>query len=155
MSTNVAGIETIRDSITIHFNENSLKNTIKDFKELNEEEIALKYNTKDSRDWKISRAKNDVIANIENPKVWQQVSYRPFDLRKTFYTGKQNGFVCNGRFNVMKHMLKDNIGFIAKRGWDEFNSATCFISKYISDRRYWSRPGMQGAESLFPLYLFR
>ena len=154
MSTNVAGIETIRDSITIHFNENSLKNTIKDFKELNEEEIALKYNTKDSRDWKISRAKNDVIANIENSKVWQQVSYRPFDLRKTFYTGKQNGFVCNGRFNVMKHMLKDNIGFIAKRGWDEFNSATCFISKYISDRRYWSRPGMQGAESLFPLYLY-
>ncbi|WP_375241439.1 type ISP restriction/modification enzyme, partial [Polaribacter sp.] len=154
MSINVAGIETIRDSITIHFDEQSLKSTVKDFKELNEEEIALKYNTKDSRDWKISRAKNDVITNIENTEVWQQVSYRPFDLRKTFYSGKQNGFVCNGRFNVMKHMLKDNIGFIAKRGWDEFNSATCFISKYISDRRYWSRPGMQGAESLFPLYLY-
>ena len=154
MSTNVAGIETIRDSITIHFDEHSLKNTIEDFKELNEEEIASKYKTKDSRDWKISRAKNDVITNIENPKVWQEVSYRPFDLRKTFYSGKQNGFVCNGRFNVMKHILKDNIGFIAKRGWDESKSATCFISKNITDRRYWSRPGMQGAESLFPLYLY-
>ncbi len=154
MSTNVAGIETIRDSITIHFDELSLKNTINDFLELNEEEIALKYKTKDSRDWKISRAKNDIITNIDNPNVWQDVSYRPFDLRKTFYSGKQNGFVCNGRYNVMKHLLKENIGFIAKRGWDEFNSATCFISKYISDRRFWSRPGMQGAESLFPLYLY-
>ena len=28
------------------------------------------------------------------------------------------------------------------------------LSLSISDRRYWSRPGMQGAESLFPLYLY-
>jgi len=54
----------------------------------------------------------------------------------------------------MKHFLKDNIGLIAKRGFDEENSFPCFITKYISDRRVWSRPGMQGAESIFPLYLY-
>jgi predicted helicase len=151
---NVAGIETIRDAITIHFNSDSLKNVIKDFISLDEVEIAKKYNTEDARDWKIGRAKEDVKSNIENPKVWQNINYRPFDIRKTFYSGKQNGFVCNGRYNVMKHLLKDNLGFIAKRGFDEDNSAPTFITKYIIDRRGWTRPGMQGAESTFPLYLY-
>jgi predicted helicase len=128
---NVAGIETIRDAITIHFNSNSLKNVIKDFISLDEVEIAKKYNTEDARDWKIGRAKEDVKSNIENPKVWQNINYRPFDIRKTFYSGKQNGFVCNGRYNVMKHLLKDNLGFIAKRGFDEDDSAPTFITKYI------------------------
>lgn len=151
---NVAGIETIRDAITIHFNSNSLKNVVNDFLNLDEIEIAKKYNTEDARDWKIGRAKEDVKSNIENPKVWQNINYRPFDIRKTFYSGKQNGFVCNGRYNVMKHLLKDNLGFIAKRGFDEDNSAPTFITKYIIDRRGWTRPGMQGAESTFPLYLY-
>jgi predicted helicase len=151
---NVAGIETIRDAITIHFNSESLKNAIKDFISLDEVEIAKKYNTGDARDWKIGRAKEDVKLNIENPNVWQNINYRPFDIRKTFYSGKQNGFVCNGRYNVMKHLLKDNLGFIAKRGFDEDNSAPTFITKYIIDRRGWTRPGMQGAESTFPLYLY-
>jgi predicted helicase len=151
---NVAGIETIRVAITIHFNSNSLKNVIKDFISLDEVEIAKKYNTEDARDWKIGRAKEDVKSNIENPKVWQNINYRPFDIRKTFYSGKQNGFVCNGRYNVMKHLLKDNLGFIAKRGFDEDDSAPTFITKYIIDRRGWTRPGMQGAESTFPLYLY-
>ncbi|MBF6641808.1 N-6 DNA methylase [Flavobacterium sp. J49] len=151
---NVAGIETIRDAITIHFEENSLREVIKDFAELDESEIAKKYDTTDARDWKIGRAKEDIKNNINNTKVWQNVSYRPFDTRKTFYSGKQNGFVCNGRFNVMKHLLNDNIGFIAKRGFYNENSPVAFITKYISDRRGWSSPGMQGAESIFPLYLY-
>jgi very-short-patch-repair endonuclease len=121
---------------------------------LEENEIAKKYNTEDSRDWKIGRAKEDIKNNIDNPKVWQNVSYRPFDIRKTFYSGKQNGFVCNGRYNVMKHLLNENIGFIAKRGFYNNNSPVSFITKHISDRRGWSSPGMQGAESVFPLYLY-
>jgi predicted helicase len=151
---NVAGVETIRDSITIHFTSDSLQNVVNDFLVLDESEISKKYNTEDSRDWKISRAKEDVRLNIGNSKVFQNVNYRPFDIRKTFYSGKQNGFVCNGRYNVMKHLLRDNLGFIAKRGFDEVNSPPSFITKFIIDRRGWSRPGMQGAESTFPLYLY-
>ncbi len=151
---NVAGIETIRDAITIHFDENSLKEVVNDFIELDENDISKKYDTTDARDWKIGRAKEDIKNNLDNPKVWQNVSYRPFDIRKTFYSGKQNGFVCNGRYNVMKHLLNENIGFIAKRGFYNENSPVAFMTKYISDRRGWSSPGMQGAESIFPLYLY-
>ena len=151
---NIAGIETVRDDITIHFDSKSLKNVVQDFLNLEETEIAKKYHTQDARDWKIKRAKEDIKLNINNQKVWQDINYRPFDVRKTFYSGKQNGFICNGRYNVMKHLLKDNLGFIAKRGFDEDNAAPCFLTLNISDRRAWSRPGMQGAESIFPLYLY-
>jgi len=50
--------------------------------------------------------------------------------------------------------LIKNIGLIAKRGFTEQNAAPCYTSKFILDRRGWSRPGMQGAESLFPLYIY-
>ena len=135
-------------------NKEELKEVVNDFKDLSEEEIAIKYSTEDARDWKISRAKEDIINNIDKEKCWQTISYRLFDIRETFYSGKQNGFVCNGRFNVMKHLLKNNIGFIAKRGFYNENSPVAFLTKYISDRRGWSSPGMQGAESIFPLYLY-
>jgi predicted helicase len=154
MAIGVAGIESIRDGITIHFSKDELDVVVNDFLYLDETVISKKYNTQDSRDWKISRAKDDVEKNYQNINVYQDINYRPFDVRKTFYSGKQNGFVCNGRFNVMKHLLQPNIALIAKRGFYNYGSPLGFVTKKISDRRGWSSPGMQGAESIFPLYLY-
>jgi len=150
---NVAGIETIRDAITIHFEEKSLKNIVNDFLELSEDEIAKKYETTDARDWKIGRAKEDIKNNIDNSKVWQNVSYRPFDIRKTFYSGKQNGFVCNGRFKIMKHLLNDNICLIIPRqtnqGWRH-----CFITNKIFEGNITASAKLFGTGNGFPLYLY-
>ncbi|MBP6183046.1 type ISP restriction/modification enzyme [Flavobacterium sp.] len=150
---NVAGIETIRDSITIHFNSITLKNVINDFLSLDEVEIAKKYNTVDARDWKIGRAKEDVKLNIENPKVWQNIYYRPFDTRKTFYSGKQNGFVCNGRYNVMKHLLKDNLGLIIPRQTTQ-DWRHCFITNKIFEGNITASVKLFGTGCAFPLYLY-
>jgi len=81
--------------LAIHFDNDTLKQVVDDFVNLNQNEIETKYKTTDARDRKISRAKEDIKKNINNPYVWQNINYRPFDVRKTFYTGKQNGFVCN------------------------------------------------------------
>jgi predicted helicase len=43
---------------------------------------------------------------------------------------------------------------VIKRGFDEINSAPVFVVNAISDRRGWTRAGMQGAESISPLYLY-
>ena len=147
-----AGIESIRDSFTIHFKLENLKKVVFDFFNLSEQEIATEYNTKDSRDWKISRAKNDIESNINVPNVWQQVSYRPFDKRITFYTGRQNGFVCNGRFKVMKHMLQKNIGLVLCRRQN--NGTTGLLTENLIDQRYFSAPGAIGKDYIFPLYLY-
>jgi predicted helicase len=50
--------------------------------------------------------------------------------------------------------MHKNLGLIAKRGIDEYNSAPVFISDKINESRAWSRPGMEGIESIFPLYLY-
>lgn len=150
---NVAGIETIRDAITIHFNDETLKNVVQDFLNLEENEIAKKYNTEDARDWKIGRAKEDVKNNIDDPKVWQNVSYRPFDIRKTFYSGKQNGFVCNGRFNVMKHLLNKNICLIIPRQTTQ-DWRHCFITDKIFEGNITASAKLFGTGNGFPLYLY-
>ena len=150
---NVAGIETIRDAITIHHTDDTLKNVIQDFLKLEEKEIAIKYNTEDARDWKIGRAKEDVKNNIDNSKVWQNVSYRPFDIRKTFYSGKQNGFVCNGRFKVMKHLLNNNTCLIIPRQTTQ-DWRHCFITSKIFEGNITASAKLFGTGNGFPLYLY-
>lgn len=150
---NVPGIETIRDAITIHFNSASLKTVIDDFLNLEERVIAKKYNTEDARDWKIARAKEDVKLNIDNPNVWQDVYYRPFDNRKTFYSGKQNGFVCNGRYNVMKHLLKPNFGLIVPRQTTQ-DYRHSFITNKIFEGNITASAKLFGTGCAFPLYLY-
>jgi predicted helicase len=150
---NVAGIETVRDAITIHFSAGSLKNVIKDFLNLDTIELAKCYNTEDARDWKISRAKEDVKLNINNPNVWQNIYYRPFDIRQTFYSGKQNGFVCNGRYNVMKHLLKPNLGLIVPRQTTQ-DWRHSFITNKIFEGNITASAKLFGTGCGFPLYLY-
>jgi predicted helicase len=148
----VSGIETVRDSITIHFNKKDLETVVNDFIKLDEKEIASKYKTKDSRDWKIERAKDDIKKNYLNADVRRSINYRPFDIRKTFYTGKQNGFVCNGRFNVMKHLLKDNLGLAVTKVNRGLSVGYSFILNSISDRHLLDTAG--DSIGIFPLYLY-
>jgi len=151
---NVSGVESVRDAITIHFGMESLKKVIDDFSNLSEIEIAQKYKTTDARDWKINRAKEDIKTNHDKPTAWQNISYRPYDIRKTFYTGKQNGFVCNGRFNVMRNLLKDNIAIVLPRmckGHGGFQHG--LVSKYIIDRAFGDAFSGAGT-NVFPLYLY-
>jgi len=49
--------------------------------------------------------------NYPSKDRFTKISYRPFDDRWTFYTGKSKGFHCMPRGEVMQHFLKgDNIG---------------------------------------------
>ena len=148
----ISGIETVRDAITIHFNNEDLKNVVDDFLSLCEQKIAKKYNTKDARDWKIGRAKEDVKLNIDNAEVWQNINYRPFDVRKTFYSGKQNGFVCNGRYNVMKHLIQPNTALLITSKNRQLSLGYFFVSQYISDRHLLDSAA--DSMSVFPLYLY-
>jgi Type ISP C-terminal specificity domain/N-6 DNA Methylase len=150
---NASGITTERDNITIHFEESTLKSVLNDFKTEEPEEIRTKYDGKpDGRDWKFLTAKQDVLR--QNGQICS-ISYRPFDIRKTYYTGKSKGFMAYPRHEIMKHIVRnENLGLITKRGFDNNYSAACFIIKNIADRRGWSSPGMQGAECIFPLYLY-
>jgi len=152
---NNVGIVTARDSFTIHKSENDLIKTIEDFLILDDETARIKYELgKDVRDWQVNFAKKDLEDNYPNKGKITNISYRPFDIRYTFYTGKTKGFHCYPRNEVMQHFTNnDNFGIVFKLGNSEENSVSAMISKNIIDFRSWSRPGMQGGDYIAPLYI--
>jgi predicted helicase len=152
---NSVGIVTARDTFTIKNSENDVEKLINDFVGLEIEEARIKYDLgKDVRDWKVHLAQEDLKNSKLNIKNIVPVTYRPFDTRYTYFTGKSKGFHCMPRNEVMKHFLKDNIGLISIRR-----------SRSNNDWReiYLSKNMIMGATSIsfldinyfYPLYLYQ
>ncbi|MBU4509484.1 hypothetical protein KJ830_00395 [bacterium] len=148
---NSNGIETQKDRVNIFFDKKEANLLLRNFTDFLETELIKMYFLKDGRDWKVKTAKTDLI---NNPILINQLQYRPFDLRFVNYTGATKGIMSYPRFEVMKNFVNKNIGLIFKRGFPEENSVPVFVSANIIDRRSWTRAGMQGAETIAPLYLY-
>lgn len=146
-----SGIQTKRDALTIQFNETNLKKVINDFLNFRIEEIRQKYELPaDGRDWTIQTAKDDIKNN--HPEI-VDILYRPFDIRKTIFTGKTKGFVAYPRTETMKQMLNnENLGLITCRNQD-FERVALATNKMI-DLRTYSNPGSIGTDYLLPLYIY-
>ena len=153
-SVNSVGIVTARDNLTIQFTASEMKETVLNFSMLNPEEARTRYKLKkDVRDWSVSGAQTDCKNFDENLIV--PVSYRPFDIRYTYYTGNSKGFHCYPRNEIMRNFIgRENLGLVLKRGFPNPEHAVGFVSDKITDFRYWSCAGMQGGDYLFPLYTF-
>lgn len=108
---NSVGIVTARDSLTIHFTQKELEQTIQIFSSLPVERARQQFHLgKDSRDWRVDWAQADLKKTQLDAKYIRAISYRPFDQRKTFYTGTTKGFHCMPRSEVMKQLLQtDNL----------------------------------------------
>jgi predicted helicase len=141
-----SGVETGKDNFIVKYSDKELNNLLFDINNLNIDDIIVKYHIKKDK-------VEQVLGDLEHSRQID-IQYRPFDLRKTLYSKNSQGVLWRPRHKTMFHFIGKNIGLIIKRGFDEDKSAPCYISKYILDRRGWSRPGMQGAESIFPLYLY-
>ena len=125
-----------RDKICIHLNEKSLKQTKQDFKALSVEKLKNKYTLQDSRDWSVERAKEDILENYENlqDKIIK-ITYRPFDERWSFFTGKSKGF-WGTPSSLNKHVLaKENLGLCLSKYCQKFFD-TPLISEGITDMHY-------------------
>ena len=151
MKINGSGIETQNDKASISFSSSECKKLKEDFQQLTIEQISVNYGFEDGRDWKISTAKEDII---KHPVVANTLQYRPLDFRSMNYTGYSRSMMAYPRFEIMRHLTERNIALLVKRGFPYQDRAQGFVSEYISDRRAWSCSGMQGAESVFPLYLY-
>jgi hypothetical protein len=106
----------------------------------------------------INDRKEFLIKNVEDyynidvdKNCIQKISYRPFDNRFVYYDVK---IIERAREKVMRHFTRENLGLVCKLGNAEENSVSAMISKNIIDFRSWSRPGMQGGDYIFPLYLY-
>ena len=151
---NSVGIVTARDKLTIQFTEENMNHVVKDFVGRDIEDTRKYYKLgKDSKDWKVSLAQEDVKSG--NGQV-RPILYRPFDTRFTYYTGKSRGFICRPRSKVMRHMLRgENLGLICSRQqsqkgaeWRSFGITQTIIEACVTSNK------TREINYLFPLYSF-
>ncbi len=149
---NSVGIVTARDSLTIKLSKQEVKDTVKDFVSLPVEEARKKYDLgKDTRDWQVSLAQDDIKRNgIEDSKI-VPILYRPFDTRFTYYTGQTRGFICMPRNDVMRNMIVNNLAIISARSNKSQESDHFYCSQVIAE----AKCGESTTQScLFPLYTY-
>lgn len=76
--------------------------------------------------------------------------YRPFDIRNILYDIKT---IQRARYDIMKHMLQENIGLLTCKKQTTFNFQHVFLTKNVCDRCLVSlATGEVGY--LFPLYIY-
>ena len=149
------GIATARDRFTIDFDKSVLTQRLSKFISLPEEEARNLYALgKDARDWKVKYAQDDVIKSALKDSNFVEITYRPFDTRFTYYTGKSRGFICMPRPEVMFNMLNENLALMTTRGSRPEPWRDVFISDKMTDIAALSGNTSRSSYH-FPLYLYR
>ncbi|MEB2819115.1 type ISP restriction/modification enzyme [Campylobacter upsaliensis] len=151
-----SGNQAERDKICIHLNENSLKQTLQDFKDLSVEKLKDKYTLKDSRDWSVERAKSDIVANCKKDEEFQKkiikINYRPFDSRWTFFTAKSKGF-WGTPSSLSQHFLNGkNLGLTFVKFGKGSDHTSAFINNGLVERC--QLVGHSSGCYITPLYLY-
>ncbi len=160
-TSNVTGIVTARDSVVIDTDKNQLIKRIEKFADdqFTDREIRNwlfpnkkdgKYLAGNSRGWKLELSRSKIANNDHNSFI-KDIDYRPFDIRKIYYSPDM---VDWGRENLMRHFLEgNNIGLMICRqtaidSWEHVG-----ITKIIADdSRVSNRSKERGY--ILPLYLY-
>ncbi|MBN3584012.1 DNA methyltransferase [Algoriphagus aestuarii] len=143
-----SGITTEHDNVNISFNDQERSILLKEFKEWEIEKIRAKYKLIDTRDWSVLKAKEDLQ---KNEILSKKISYRCFDTRHINYTGVTKGVATYPRFDLMNHMLKDNVGLVTLRQSRNNQGNHFYITNSIIGKDYISSLDRC---TLFPLYLY-
>lgn len=152
--TNSVGIVTARDKIAIQWSDSDMRRVAADFVSLPEAAAREKYSLgRDSQDWTVAAAQDDIRAHDDASQHIKPVLYRPFDTRSTYFTGTAGGFICRPRTDVMRHMLiGPNLGLSTTRsieiagGWEHV-----FVASELTQHHTVS---IKEVNYVFPLYLY-
>lgn len=145
-----SGIQTKRDKVCISFTEEELNDIKDDFRSIESTELRKKYQLPlDGRDWKLDLAKSDLL----NQNTNEDILYRPFDVRKTVFTGNSKGFLAYPRTKIMQNFISvENVGLIFERSSVLKNYTNFFISNSLVDLHVLDTAYANGYVA--PLYVF-
>lgn len=141
--------------MTIALNKNEIWTRVNNFICYDVELARQSYSLgKDSRDWKVENAQNDIRNSGPSLDCIKKVNYRPFDCRYTYYTGNSRGFYSSPQKAIMRHMLEENIGLTIVRQVKTGNHwQHCLINNQIIESCYVSNRTSE-IGYLLPLYLY-
>ena len=146
---NVSGIKTSNDKLNVKETKQEIEELINGALTLSEEDFRTKFNAgKDTRDWSVRRALDDVREN-KNTLIIAPYCYRPFDNKFIVYTGRTNGIVARPRFRSLRAMLSPlNFALCTIRINRDYNFAI-LVTNHITDKTLLSS---KDDINLFPLY---
>jgi type I restriction-modification system DNA methylase subunit len=147
-----SGVQTKRDGICVGFCQEDIRSVLSDFSGLSVQELRKKYQLpKDGRDWTVSGAKEDVESG--EGEIYR-FTYKPFDTRYFYYSGKTKGFVAYPRREVMRNIVnRANQSLIFNRQTvKDYFSFAC-VSEFACNHGTFYL-GNRGQDYCFPLYLF-
>jgi predicted helicase len=153
--TNNVGFVSANDGLNVSMSELEQRQKIEDILLMDELSWRIKFSRpKDADSWKYLWAKEDALKNKE--EKLNKVSYRPFDIRYTLYTGKSGGLYARPVNQIMQHFIKgENLGLNWVRPMSSKYDFSIFISKYITDQcSAGNKSAGAGISSIAPLYLY-
>lgn len=111
---NSVGIVTARDHFVVDFDKRELKRRIGSFVDSSMEDsfVAKALELADSVAWKLKTARKVLMAEDSLTSYFQEILYRPFDVRQIFY---HNAVVERSRLEVMRHLQQPNIALVLPR----------------------------------------
>ena len=149
------GIATARDKFTMDFDKETLYQRLSKFIELPEEEARSRFSLgKDARDWKVKLAQEDIKSTGLDNANFVKVTYRPFDIRFTYYTGRSRGLLCMPRGDIMSNMLNENLAIVTTRGSRPEPWRDVFVSEKMTDIAILSANTSRSSYH-FPLYIYK
>ena len=151
---NSVGIVTARDSLTIHWTAQEVWRTVVAFANMEPELARRGFGLgKDARDWKVTLAQQDLLDSGPTREHVVPILYRPFDVRYTYYTGRDCGFICRPRTKVMRHMLAgENVALLMPNRVEHVGAwQHALATNVIADHVVVS---LKTIDYCFPLYLY-
>lgn len=142
-----SGIESAKDDFIVKFSNKEvtdLRNFIEDH---SDKEISSTYNLKFEKAAQVKNDFKDIIGE------YTKLSYRPFDTRYTLYSSNSTGVWFRPKYEVMKHLVKDNLALLTCRQQTSFDFQHVFIANTIVER---CAVSLQTGEVtyVFPLHLY-
>lgn len=145
------GIQSSNDAFCIKYTLQDLENLKEDIAKLSKEQIIFKYEIKESSNWQVEPAKDDLLTNY-NP---QKITYRPFDMRFTSLCKTSKRFLYRPFYEITKHFNnKSNIGISFVR---QLSDVKDYSNMFISENpiEYRTNFSYQGGAYFAPLFLYK
>jgi len=148
---NVTGIVTARDNLAINFDKKTLLRNIETFQNKNFTDDFVKeiFKLSENYAWKIHSQREEFQGVNDIEDYIKEILYRPFDKRYIFY---QPNIVFRMRFDVMHHMLKENLALLCKRQGKRKPYSYFFITDTICESCVFESAFANN--TVFPLYLY-
>lgn len=145
---NSTGLETGKDEFFIDFEEAKLLGRAQAIEDASTGNHILeeKYGLRDTSGWKFTTKRQKALAQKTHGDI-TRLSYRPFDNRVVYFSP----ILRRQHFQVMHHMLYDNLGLVAPRQVTRLPYDSCLAVSTVSEYKLGSH---DRNSNLFPLYVY-